>query len=210
MNLSNLNDTIADLKSLRTAIDPAIEHLERAYAALKSLGINSPEIVSQITQQAPPRQSNGHRTGSHLDNVIKLLENTGRAMHIVDITREIARATGKQISRASVDGAVSRHIREHPDNPTVVRVDAGVFGLRSQNEVRSKSDQLTLHNRDTARTRKDQVTDYLKQHGPTFRRDLIANTGIPVGTIAHALNDKARFRQLQDERWDLTPRPDHL
>ena len=39
-------------------------------------------------------------------------------------------------------------------------------------------------------TRKDQVYDFIKVHGPSTRGQIIAGTGIPAGTAAYVLNDE--------------------
>jgi hypothetical protein len=58
------------------------------------------------------------------------------------------------------------------------------------------------HSRNGA-TRKDQVADFIRQNGPSLRAQIIKGTQIPVGTIAYCLNDKTRFQQRKDGKWDL-------
>jgi hypothetical protein len=204
MNLTQLTDTIADLKNLRSAIDPAIQHLERAVAALKALGVNAPEIVSTFTQgKGAPKESktNGHRTGSHLDNVLRVLQNASKPLHINVLASEVSQLTGKRIERASVEGAISRHIRQ-PGHPKIKRVGPGMFEI-NRDPVNLGSDNLY---RSETPTRKDIVADYLQQHGPMLRKDILANTEVPEGTIGYVLNDKDRFHQLKDGRWDIVRR----
>ena len=57
-------------------------------------------------------------------------------------------------------------------------------------------------------TRKEQVAEFIRQNGPTSRAKIIEGTSIPTGTIAYCLNDKTRFRQLKDGKWDLANRGD--
>lgn len=42
-------------------------------------------------------------------------------------------------------------------------------------------------------SRKDQVKNFIKEHGPSTRAEIIQGTGIPVGTVAYVLNDEERF-----------------
>ena len=42
-------------------------------------------------------------------------------------------------------------------------------------------------------TRKDQIAEFLKQHGPATRAAIVDGTQFPLGTIATCLNDRARF-----------------
>jgi hypothetical protein len=55
--------------------------------------------------------------------------------------------------------------------------------------------------------RKDQVADYIRLHGPSSRPDIIAGTGIPVGTVAYVLNDKERF-QARRGKWNVIEQKD--
>jgi hypothetical protein len=48
--------------------------------------------------------------------------------------------------------------------------------------------------------RKDIVAEYIRQYGPSARADILAGTGIPPGSVAFVLNDKARFT-LKDGKW---------
>jgi hypothetical protein len=132
MDLAQISKTLADLKTLRSAIDPAIQNLERVYDTLYALSISDISTFADagaVKSRSFP--SNGHhRRVLHLDNAIKVLQEAGKDMHINEIAEQIARVTGKRTTRASVDGALSRHIREFKDNSDIVRVSAGVFGLR--------------------------------------------------------------------------------
>ena len=56
--------------------------------------------------------------------------------------------------------------------------------------------------------RRAEVIAYLEEHGPTKRARLIEATGIPEGTISYLLNDKSRFRRLEDGTWDMKPDDD--
>lgn len=52
-------------------------------------------------------------------------------------------------------------------------------------------------------TRKEQVAEYLKQHGPSKRKEIAAGLGIPEGTVSFVLNDKERFANVEHGKWDL-------
>jgi hypothetical protein len=64
--------------------------------------------------------------------------------------------------------------------------------------------RMTRHNHPrNGGTRKDQVAHFIRQNGPSLRTQIIEGTQIPVGTIAYCLNDKTRFQQRKDGKWDL-------
>jgi len=44
-----------------------------------------------------------------------------------------------------------------------------------------------------AKTSKDKIADYLRTHGPASRKEITVETGIAMGTVSYALNDKKRF-----------------
>jgi len=50
-------------------------------------------------------------------------------------------------------------------------------------------------------SRKDEVAQFLKSHGPQTRAQLFSQMSIPRGTLAYVLNDRQRFRRLRDGTW---------
>jgi len=52
------------------------------------------------------------------------------------------------------------------------------------------------------KTSKRVIADFILTNGPAQRKDIIAGTGIPIGTIAFALNDKKIFRSVNG-KWDV-------
>lgn len=51
--------------------------------------------------------------------------------------------------------------------------------------------------------RKEQVIAAFREHGPMHRREIIENTGIPMGTVSYLMNDKDTFVKMEDGRWGL-------
>jgi sulfite reductase alpha subunit-like flavoprotein len=51
-------------------------------------------------------------------------------------------------------------------------------------------------------TRKDIVSNLIKEQGPLSRKEILEKTGLPKGTIAFVLNDKKRFYS-KDVKWHL-------
>jgi hypothetical protein len=51
------------------------------------------------------------------------------------------------------------------------------------------------------KTRKQTLIDFLKQHGPSVRGQIMEQTKMPRGTLAFLLNDKETFSRLDDGRW---------
>jgi hypothetical protein len=50
------------------------------------------------------------------------------------------------------------------------------------------------------KTRVQELREFLIKEGPMLRRDVIAKSGIPQGTVNTTLNDK-NFRKLPDGKW---------
>jgi hypothetical protein len=49
--------------------------------------------------------------------------------------------------------------------------------------------------------RRTQLIEYLREHGPMKRTELIANSGVPAGTIAHLLRDGEAFEPDGNGGW---------
>ena len=52
--------------------------------------------------------------------------------------------------------------------------------------------------------RKEQLAQFLLTHGPTSRGDIVANAGLPEGTLNYCLSDTRFFEQVEDGSWNLT------
>jgi len=57
------------------------------------------------------------------------------------------------------------------------------------------------------RTRLSQLRAYIQEHGPLKRREILAGTGIPAGSIAPLLNVGNGFRHHTDGRWSVADKP---
>lgn len=67
----------------------------------------------------------------------------------------------------------------------------------------SRQTTISLIPVESRRTRKDQVEEYLKQHGPSRRKEIAEGLGVPEGTVSYVLNDKERFSNVEHGKWDL-------
>jgi len=50
-------------------------------------------------------------------------------------------------------------------------------------------------------TRKQAIARLLRAEGPLSRRDIVAKTSFPLGTIAYVLNDKHTFKRTKGGKW---------
>jgi hypothetical protein len=50
------------------------------------------------------------------------------------------------------------------------------------------------------KTSKDKIANFLRHNGPSSRKEIADGTGIPMGTVSYALNDKTRFSR-DDHGW---------
>jgi hypothetical protein len=129
VNATKLIDALQDLKAQRTLIDDAVANLERVIASLNG-GSAAPGPGTRIESMRSirPETRRSSRAGSHLEEAVKVLVDANKPLHISDIVAEMAhRNPEKQITRASVDGAISRHIRDNGDKARILRVDAGTY-----------------------------------------------------------------------------------
>src|SRR5437867_461072 len=93
---------------------------------------------------------------------------------------------------------------------TVARIDARIAKLRKIKEMLLEEFSVPDANvgRSVSRTepnttRKEQVVKLLLNSGPIVRKEILAKTGLPIGTIAYVLNDKKTFKN-DGGRWDVT------
>ncbi len=55
----------------------------------------------------------------------------------------------------------------------------------------------------TRKTRKQELSGFLRARGPHTRKDICEATGIPDGTVAYEMRDREVFTQNRDGTWDL-------
>lgn len=120
MDNSKLIAALGDLKAKRSAIDSAIVALE---AALETLGPSHER--SEVMVQ---RRSSGR---SNLDIAMEVLSSVEN-MHIEALAEKVSAMAGHPVSRATLDGGISREIRENNGSSRFDRVSPGVYRLRRQ------------------------------------------------------------------------------
>jgi hypothetical protein len=108
---------------------------------------------------------------------------------------EIAMSTDPEVQ--AIISLIDKKIAKLQQTKELLLSEFGNNGTRqrSQPAVGPSREQLTG-------TRKQQVAEFLRQHGPTPRREIVERTGIPIGTIAYVLNDSETFRQSHG-KWDV-------
>ena len=94
---------------------------------------------------------------------------------------------------AIIDGRIAR-LRE------LRKQLAEEFGIAQKAQV--SASQKPLFQKAGEKTRKEELVDFLKAHGPKTRVDIVNQTGIPAGTVSFCLRDN-RFSKTEDGRWQL-------
>jgi hypothetical protein len=74
------------------------------------------------------------------------------------------------------------------------------FSGSRTDEVRPKPQKTSSKGRPD---RFGQLMKFLTTHGPAKRKDILAHSGIPEGTVAYLLNTFQNFIQLPDGRWAI-------
>jgi hypothetical protein len=52
--------------------------------------------------------------------------------------------------------------------------------------------------------RKEQLAQFLYEHGAMPRGEVYSRSGLPEGTVSYCLNDKRFFQQRENGDWDIT------
>ena len=74
------------------------------------------------------------------------------------------------------------------------------FGIAQKTHVSSSPNPLL--DKAGEKTRKEELADFLKAHGPKTRMEIINQTGIPAGTVSFCLKDK-QFEKNEEGKWHL-------
>ena len=77
---------------------------------------------------------------------------------------------------------------------------AEAFGITQKTQV--SANQKPLFAKAGEKTRKEELADFLKEHGSKTRLEIVTQTGIPAGTVSFCLKDK-RFAKNRDGEWHL-------
>ncbi len=74
------------------------------------------------------------------------------------------------------------------------------FGISQKTHV--SENQKTLCDKAGEKTRKEELAEFLKAHGPKTRMEIVNQTGIPAGTVSFCLKDK-QFAKNEEGKWNL-------
>ncbi len=130
MDTSKLLDALTDLRDKREVIDKAISSLEATLELLD--GAHQHQLSLPTPEPDHPIQSAGRRRRSkksYIEHAIDILSTVDH-MHIEEILRRIAALVGHAVSRGTVDGGISREIRERGSASRFERVAPGEYRLR--------------------------------------------------------------------------------
>jgi hypothetical protein len=133
MNTSKLKDALLELRAQRTVLDGAISGLEKIIAAMNG----GPEQHSNVI-------SNSNIYRSYVDFAVSVLENRNKPMSTKDLTFEVTRLKGKDVSRASLEATLFKHIQSEKENARIEKVGPGFYALPSwPQETKNMWSQIT-------------------------------------------------------------------
>jgi hypothetical protein len=135
MNVKKLFEALSELRQQKSVIENAIRHLELAINALR--GDDEAMAVAEFTAVNGIKRSDLRkvRHGSHLENVYSVLSKISAPLHVRSLQDYIQQKTGIPVTRASLEGAISRHIRTHKDKSLLVRVNPSTYALRNSPRI---------------------------------------------------------------------------
>jgi hypothetical protein len=117
MNTNKLKEALAELHHQRAVINTAISNLQSIIT-----------LMSGEPQELAEPDAKVKRT-SYVDDVIEILEASGKPLHIKDIAKSISERRGKEVARASVEASVIRYIASSGSSTKIVKISPGYFGL---------------------------------------------------------------------------------
>ena len=117
MNTQKLREALVELKHQRALLDTAISNFE--------------EILSTLDGVAPQAitKRDDRNKESYIDLAVRILEEVGKPMHIVEIAKRVSQIRGKTVPRPSVESSLLRHMQIRGVSSRVVKVRPAFFGL---------------------------------------------------------------------------------
>lgn len=129
MDTRKIVEALEDLRVKRSAIDQAIASLESALSVLAPGAVQADLPLGAMALAY-------HRTGPSKTNIeiaIDVLRASGQ-MHIEQLASQVSSLAGHTVSRASLDGGISREIRSSNGASRFERVSPGVYRLKIESE----------------------------------------------------------------------------
>ncbi len=126
MNTAKLKEALVELKHQRAMLDGAISNLESILRALNGSGTAAP-----VERHA--------ETESYIDLTVRILEESGKPMHVSDIAKRISEIREKNVPRPSVESSLLRHMKVSRVRPRIVKVRPAYFGLPEWKNLFSNS-----------------------------------------------------------------------
>lgn len=126
MDTRKLTEALDDLRSKRDVIDDAIRSLESALEALRD--------QSEVRAQAIKRVMVKRFDRNNIDFAIEILSKE-QAMHIEELAKKVSELSGREVSRATLDGGISREIRVRGEKARFERLAPGLYSLRRTTET---------------------------------------------------------------------------
>ena len=117
MNTAKLREALVELKRQRALLDSAISNLGSVVQTLDDAPV-------EVAKSGKRREKE-----SYLDLAVRILEEAGKPMHIVQITQKVSEMRGKNVPRPSVESSLLRNIKVGGSKARVVRTRPAHFGL---------------------------------------------------------------------------------
>ncbi|HEV2382987.1 MAG TPA: hypothetical protein VG206_24740 [Terriglobia bacterium] len=109
-------------------------------------------------------------------------------------------------------------VRKHGQPPSAATAGSGItadsavsgsvrgatVASQGANQGGAQGVELDYQNLGRRITRKDALAEFLREHGPSARAEILHGLAIPPGSIAYVLNDKNRF-VLVEGKWHNVP-----
>jgi hypothetical protein len=141
MALDKLLDALRELERRRAEIDESISHVHKAIAALRPAQDSANPVGDILTEanlhHAPTKRRRPAK--SLLADAIAVLTSIQAPLHIQDLAKYIEAKTGTEVSRASLEGVLTREIRQNRSGRTIVRVGPGTYTVQRYVKITPES-----------------------------------------------------------------------
>jgi len=134
MDTTKIVAALADMQEKRRAIDEAIKALQSALAVLQGSDEHVADAMPVVSITEARRR--GRSGKSQLDFSAEVLSDEPH-VHIEELTKRVASLMGHEVSRATLDGGISREIRLKKGASRFRREAPGVYAKNSPQENRA-------------------------------------------------------------------------
>ena len=126
MILKKLQEALSEVDDQRTALDDVERQLRSMISKLSGTPYGVSQTVTRVVGHTTTTSRRGER--DRIDDILDILGEHGKPMHITDIASSLSQKKGKTIDRTQVEPGLNRHITT-AKTKRIEKFGPSIFGL---------------------------------------------------------------------------------